>query len=316
MAGVDALLLRAPQFSGRLDAKATVSGSKELPAVEGEFQVSGGAFRQFRYESLNGTVNYGADSITLDARLQQNPAQWITATGYLPTALFLGNPAASPASGNDTVDLTIDSSPIDLGIVQGFTDALTEVKGTLEAHVRVGGTAADPRPEGAVTLRDGAMKVETTGVRYQHVTAHIDLQPDRVRIQELTALDNHNSAMSVTGDLAIDERRLGDVQLYVNAEDFKVIDNDMGNVRIQSSLEVGGGLRAPRVAGYLGVTTGDLNLDNVIAMAATSPYPTEAATAPGAPGAPGAADAADAVAAAKTEGTKAGRGRLRASSTH
>ena len=31
----------------------------------------------------------------------------------------------------DRIDLHVDSSPIDLGLVQGFTTALTNVKGTL-----------------------------------------------------------------------------------------------------------------------------------------------------------------------------------------
>jgi len=65
------------------------------------------------------------------------------------------------------------------------------------------------------------------------------------------------------------------VQLYVTADDFKVIDNELGNVRIESALEIGGTLAALRVGGFLGVTTGDVNLDRIIALAGSSPYPTE-----------------------------------------
>ena len=69
-------------------------------------------------------------------------------------------------------------------------------------------------------------------------------------------LDNHQSSLSITGDLAVHEREVGGVQIYVNADDFKVIDNEMGNVRVNSDLEIAGELRAPRVEGDLGVTTG------------------------------------------------------------
>jgi translocation and assembly module TamB len=64
----------------------------------------------------------------------------------------------------------------------------------------------------------------------------------------------------------------------VNADDFKVIDNKMGNVRIQSAMSLSGQLRSPIVQGYLGVTTGEINLDEIIAMVGTSPYSTQAAS--------------------------------------
>ena len=44
------------------------------------------------------------------------------------------------------------------------------------------------------------------------------------------------------------------MHIYVTA-DIKIIDNKLGNVRIHSRMEVAGVLRAPRLEGYLGLTT-------------------------------------------------------------
>ena len=54
--------------------------------------------QQFHYDTLGGKASYGGSGVTVDARLQQNPSQWITASGYLPTALFAtaDSPGASP----------------------------------------------------------------------------------------------------------------------------------------------------------------------------------------------------------------------------
>jgi autotransporter translocation and assembly factor TamB len=291
LASVDALLLRPPQFSGRLDASGDLTGSRDQPAVRTEFQVRDGGFRQFKYQTFGGQVNYDASAIALDARLQQNATQWLSAKGTIPVALFSQpEPGDETADRDGPIDLTIDTSPIDLALVQGFTTALTNVTGALEAHLRVTGTASDPRPEGTVTVRDGALNVEPTGVSYTNLAGQIDLRPDRVHIDQLTVLDNHQSALSVTGDLAIRERQLSGVQLYVTARDFKVIDNEIGNVRVESSLEVNGELRAPRIGGYFGVTTGELNLDEIIALVGPSPYstqPIEFAAPPEEPQAPG-----------------------------
>ena len=51
----------------------------------------------------------------------------------------------------------------------------------------------------------------------------------------------------------------------------------MGNVRIQAAMSLSGQLRSPIVQGFLGVTTGQVNLDEIVALMGASPYATEAA---------------------------------------
>jgi autotransporter translocation and assembly factor TamB len=285
LAGVDALLLREPQFSGRLNVSGTVTGTKDAPQVNGRFDVNQGGFRQFRYDTFGGTVSFESAGLTLDSRLQQNATQWITAKGYLPVSLFSSSkPGAEasaeghvePATPAERVDLTIESSPLDLGLIQGFTTVVKDVRGTLEAHLHVTGSADDPHPAGTLQVANGGMTVEPTGVTYSNIAGKIDLQADRVHVEQITVLDNHQSSLSVTGDLAVHALELGGFQIWVNAEDFKVIDNKMGNVRIQTAMSLSGQLRSPIAQGYLGVTTGQVNLDEIIALMGASPYDTEA----------------------------------------
>jgi dienelactone hydrolase len=83
LASVDAMLLRPPQLTGRLNASSTITGTQDAPHVKADFQVNEGGFRQFRYDMLSGTADYAGKGITLDARLQQNPTTWATAKGYV-----------------------------------------------------------------------------------------------------------------------------------------------------------------------------------------------------------------------------------------
>src|SRR5262249_28628266 len=129
VARVNEILLKPPQFTGRLNATATVEGTREHPIVNGQFQIDNGGFRQFSYQSFCGTVRYEPRGLTIDSKLQQNADQWITAKGYLPGALFTAkstNDADAPATGHvepgspdDRIDLMVDSSPLGLGIIQG-----------------------------------------------------------------------------------------------------------------------------------------------------------------------------------------------------
>ena len=281
VATVDALMLRPPQLSGRLNATGTIRGTKDAPQAKADFQVSQGGFANFHYDSFSGTVDYAGKGLTLDAKLQQNATTYITAKGYVPTAVFR---AASPedraaAHGgviapDDRIALHIESTPIDLGLVQGFTTALTNVKGTLQANVDITGSAADPHPEGTVSVANGSLTVPETGVTYTNLQGQIDLLPDKVHITNISVLDNHQSALSITGDLSVHEQEIGSVLLNVTARDFKVIDNKMGNVRINSDVQIGGELRSPRVEGDLSVETGSINLDEIITLISDSAYAT------------------------------------------
>jgi autotransporter translocation and assembly factor TamB len=283
LAGVEQVLLRPAQFSGRMNVSSTIAGRKDAPQVNAEFQINQGGFRQFHYDTLHGTAEYTGKGITLDAKLEQNPTTSLTAKGYVPVALFNGaapSEDAALAASENRIDLHIDSSEIDLGIVQGLTTALTRVTGTLQAKVDVGGSAADPRPTGAITVQNAAFTVAPTGVAYTGLDAHIDLQPDRVHIADVSLLDDRRKKLSVSGDLAIHERQVGGVNLTMKADDFKVIDNKMGSVRVHTDMSIAGELTQPRIEGDLAVMSGTINLDPILAAVSASAYATRPADDP------------------------------------
>jgi autotransporter translocation and assembly factor TamB len=294
VASVDALLLREPQLSGRLDATATVrampapgepdtltASLKRPPQVDANFNLVNGAFRQFKYESFGGTIGYRDKGLTVDTKLQQNPTAYITAKGYVPTAVFTPISAEAreaahdaPVAPEDRIDLHVESTPIDLGIVQGFTTQLTNVTGTLQARLDVVGSAADPHPTGLVTLQKGGFTVPATGVSYNGFEGRVELDEDRVRVGAITVLDNHFNALNVSGELAIHQREIGNVLVYMHSDDFKVIDNKTGNVRVNADLQLGGELRAPRLEGNLGLTTGTVDVDPILDAIADEAYAT------------------------------------------
>jgi autotransporter translocation and assembly factor TamB len=234
LATVDALLLREPQLTGRLNGSADVTGTRQDPKIEGTFEVAQGAFRQFKYDLPQGNRQL--------RRRRREPRR--AASGDAdPVDHRQGLPAGRAVQQRrfqcrDRADRSgVDSSPMNLGVVQGFTNAITDVSGTFQAHLNVGGTAADPQPTGELTLNDGAFSVGAVGVRYTNIAGKIDVQPDRVHIDAITLLDNHFNPLSLSGDLGIGQRRLEALQLYVTADDFKIVDNKLGNVRIESALE-------------------------------------------------------------------------------
>jgi len=270
---IDALMLRPPMLSGNLNATVEISGTTDAPKVQGKFDVTQGAFRQVHFNSFAGTVDYERRGITVNAKLEQSPANWLEAKGYVPTAAFRKAAEAAEAGGTthlaaaskeDSFDLHVNSTAIDLGLVQGATTALTNVTGTVQATIDITGPAGDPHPGGAVTVKNAAFTVVPTGVTYTNLDGRIELEPDRVHIADIEVLDNDKQPLSIVGDLALHEQQLGGVNVNVTARNFKVIKNKIGDVRMDSDLLITGDLLRPRIEGEMGVTSGVINLDPLI----------------------------------------------------
>jgi translocation and assembly module TamB len=245
--------------------------------VEGKVAIANGAFRDFVFQSLTSKVQYTASGITVDARLQQNAQQWLTVTGTAPMTLFTAEKTeraehVAPTAA-DTVDLKVESSLIDLGVIQGFTTQVTKVQGTLQAKVHVGGSGHDPHVEGTVAIRNGAFSLPVGGTSYTGLDTTLQLTRDKVVVPRFQILDNHGDPLTIAGELAVHQRAVGSVNISAKADNFKLFDNELGQMGVDADLRLTGELRRPRVEGEIKVEDGRVELDEVLAMA-SSPYAT------------------------------------------
>lgn len=276
LAQLEQLLMQERGLTGRLSANAVVSGTAQQPMVDGHVEIVNGAFRNYKYESFVADVDYQGRRIEIDARLQQSPAEAITAKGTVPVSLFSrsesGHTGGTP---EDKLDLHIRSTDLGLGIIQGFTTLVTNVQGTLQADVRLTGSGQDPHLEGYVDIKNGAFGVPLGGVSYTGLHTRIDLTRDLVKIQDFQILDEHGEPLRVSGQLAVHAKDVGAVNISLQSDNFEVIDNELGDIGIDSDLKITGELRRPRVEGEVRVEAGRLEVDQLLQMF-HDPYRVEA----------------------------------------
>jgi autotransporter translocation and assembly factor TamB len=282
LAAVDRLALGEQRFAGSLTATATLAGTREAPQVDASFGVTGGSFRQFQYESLNGRVDYSVAGLRLDVRLDQRPDAWITAKGFVPATFFRAAPTPRapaehlPAPEGEALDVRVVSSALDLGIVQGFVPQLSSVTGTLQADLRATGSAGDPHLAGSIDIRNGAFTVaDLTKGGYTGLDTRISLDTDRVVIDEFRVLDEHKNWLRVSGELAVHERKVGQVQIGIQASQFEIIDNELADIKLNTDLKITGELLQPRVEGEVAVHTGTVHIGRVLEQTTSDAYALE-----------------------------------------
>jgi autotransporter translocation and assembly factor TamB len=261
------LLLMDRGLSGKLSAAATITGTTTAPAVDGHVEINNGGFQDYKYQSLKADLDYGGDRIGVDATLQQSPTEAITAKGSVPMTLFKpGTGGHVEGTAGDNVDLHVKSTALNLAIVQGFTTQVTNVAGTLEADVHVTGSGQDPHLQGFVDIKNGAFGIPAGGVSYSGLNTRIDLEPEKVRLQKFAILDEHGQPLNVSGELAMHARQVGAVNIAIDSDNFEVIDNELGDVGIDSTLTVTGELRRPQIRGSIRLEAARLEVDKILQL--------------------------------------------------
>ena len=281
VAQLDTLLLGDGRLAGRFTGDAEISGTTSAPSVTSKFTLSQGAFRTFKFESLTGTVDYTRSGVALDVRLQQTPATWITAKGIAPATLFVATPPGVDSHDENriggVVDVQIASSPIDFGLIQGFTPYVTNVTGTMQANVRITGTGYDPHADGVIEIRGGSFAVPELGTQYTGLDTRIDLKPDVVTVREFKILDGHGKPMTIGGTLGVHEFAVGAVNITVQSQDFEAINSRFGKLILDAELKLTGDLRKPRLDGTISVETATLDVVRILEEATANPYSVESA---------------------------------------
>ncbi len=259
---------RPSEIGGLLDADVTLSGTRDHPEVSGTATITNGRVERVGYQQLTAQVTYADQLATVDLRLEQSPGVTITAVGSVPRALF------DPSVPDRPIDLTIKSTSISLGLLEGITTVVREVSGDGRFDVHVVGSGREPRFDGSVSLANVAFAVTSTGSKYRNGNAVIQVTPDRITVESLRLQDAGGHTLEVKGSLGAHELSVGELQLDAVARRFEVLRNELGRISVDAALSFRGTFAQPRVTGQVGITSGEIRVDEVLSRVLFQPYAT------------------------------------------
>ena len=276
---------RPAPYGGTVDMDATIAGTRDRPTATAQVAITDGRVRKLPYQRLGGTIAYANGQARVDVRLDQAPGTWLTAAGTVPITVA---DTSKPAP----IELSVASSSLPLGLLEGITDVVHNVAGQATLNVTVTGTNQEPHFAGSVAFANVAFLVAASGVSYKNGRAALDLASDRMNVTGFHLEDRNGHALDLTGTLGTRALTVGDLQIDAVARHFEVLHNPTGTVDVDAHLNLRGQIDAPIIAGDITILSGELKVDEIFARALFQPYSTEAAAAP-----TGAAGTVDAIAA-------------------
>ena len=260
---------RPARYGGVLDVDATIRGTRDRPEASGTLTIASGRVERISYQTLKAKFTYTAGMFDIDARLDQAPGVWLTATGTLPLALM------SPDGPEQPLDLTLKSSTISLGLIEGITGAFRNVSGDITLDVKAIGTSRDPHVDGTVTVGNAAFLLVPTGSRYKNIKAALTLARDLITVDSLHVEDTDGHPLDVHGSLGTHELHVGDLQIDGTARHFEVMHDDLGTIDVDATIHLQGRYESPRIAGDVTIASGTLRVDEILSRALFQPYATE-----------------------------------------
>ena len=272
---INAILLSDRQITGRIDATGRLTGSLKAPEITAQLKVTDGRMQDIPYNSLIGNVSYATERLTLDVNLDAGTAGQLTAKGTMPVKL-----GEASTTGTPPYDLQVNSSAMQVGLLQPLIPAVTSLAGTAQVNVHVTGPADSPRIDGTVGITGAAFDVVETGVRYQQLNADLFLEGQGLTVRQLSVLDSHGRPATVQGALKLPGfRSTGEFELRITANEFLVLNNDMGEVAVDLNLQASGTTAAPKITGSIEIERGRLELGTLLDQFSTPGYKAAAAPA-------------------------------------
>jgi autotransporter translocation and assembly factor TamB len=271
---INELMLGQRTITGVLNANADIRGTRNDPRVAATFDLAAGSVEGVNFNSLTGKASYFGRAVDVDARLEQTTAAVLTAVGTAPVP-------SGPGSTTRTNEFSLDvkSTPVDIGLFQAATTQLTKMTGQVQANVHVGGTIEAPRLNGLVEAMNAAFTVKDTSVSYSNALARLNFEGDHLFVERFQVSDEDGDDLVAIGDLGIAQRSLGAMNVQVSAHQFKVLDNQLGHVEIDSDIRITGDAAKPQITGELSSPNARLEVDRLLEELTRNPYSTEATLA-------------------------------------
>jgi autotransporter translocation and assembly factor TamB len=237
-------------WQGVANLEGTLRGTRLQPIIEARGEVSSGAIRGFRFQRISGEMSYADALADIDLTVATpDEDHRLVMTGTAPIDLALGSVA--DRLPERPVDLHIRGENTDLSILAAFIPGLTDLSGPVEVRVDITGSSGSPRFDGQATLQGGTLTIPSTGVRYSDLRGSVSFDNDEITVRELSGTDGARGTFDIGGRIAMQDLRLGNLEIEMSATDLQVIDLSRQDVQVHAAITLTGTTQEPVMTGRL-----------------------------------------------------------------
>lgn len=216
--GIDAGLLTtwfdsAIDTRGKLNFAAQVTGTAANPHAAVSMEIVGGGVANATFDSLYGLFVLDNNSIAVNQLMLIKGPYKASAYGTIPLGALTKQGRAA-ATAADQMDLKLRLDQANLSILPLLTKEVAWATGETTGEVTISGTLAQPLLRGALTVKNGTVKLASLADPIQNVEVDIQLEGDKINVKTFDGKMGSGS-YRLTGSAALRGLSLEDYNLLL-----------------------------------------------------------------------------------------------------
>lgn len=225
-----------------------VSGTMDNPKAKMAMDVKNGGIRTAAFDALHGRMSLENNIIQVEQFSIEKGPYKASAEGLIPLAA-LTQSIDEKATLKDQMDLKIHLDDADLSILPFVTEQVDWAIGATKGDIVIGGTVAEPRINGALSVADGAVKFKALANPVQKMALDIEFKNDRIDLKTFSGIMGKGS-YEMVGTSALAGRALKDYNFNLQLNHLDIV-NKYYKGPLQGQFTVTEERGAPKVSGNL-----------------------------------------------------------------
>jgi translocation and assembly module TamB len=240
--------------TGDFSFHGTVRGIASNPTLSSRFQLTDVELNDTPFPDVHGRASYADKRLVAHAEALHGTGEpMTTADARLPLDLaFTGVNGARVLDEPMSIDVVGDSLPIDL--IPEVTDLVSNVHGRAAGRLAIRGTIEHPTLNGLVTVDRATTTVVYTGATIENIAGTIRMTGDSVYIDSLVG--DAGGRVRLKGALGLANWREPSFDLALRSDAARLVNNDNGDLRVDTRLTLVGPFRKATVGGDLTIVRG------------------------------------------------------------
>jgi translocation and assembly module TamB len=256
-------------FTGQVNATATLAGSRQNPQVAGELQLADATLNQKQVESAQGSFSYANARLTFSSNVVV-AAHPIAITGSVPYSL----PFTSVKPDSEQIRLDVNVQNEGLALLNLLTDQVAWEGGQGQVQLQVRGTLKQPVPTGIATINNATISAQALSEPLTDVTGTAQFNRDRIEVEGVRGRFSRGSvqARGVIPIFASLEPNDPDQAnpLTVNLDKLALNLKDLYKGGVNGNVEITGSALSPIIGGEVRLNHGEVILSQAGAAAPTA----------------------------------------------
>lgn len=244
-------------YTGNLNATATLAGSIKNPQAKGELQIIDGTLNQKPVQSATASFSYNDGRLNFGSNVLVSNSEPVNITGTVPYQL----PFATVAPASNDINLDVSVKNEGLALLNLLTNQVAFEKGEGEVDLTVSGTIQQPVVKGIANLKNATFTAQAVPGKLTDVTGNVQFNLDQINVENFQGNFNKGK-VEAQGNIPIFGNSQTQIAnpLTVNLNKLAVNLKTLYKGGVSGNLQITGSALHPAIGGQLQLANGQVLL--------------------------------------------------------